>query len=237
MDSVRDKIRDALRDKGLTLVSVSKRLGKNPSYLQQFLERGSPKKLPEDVRHSLATLLGIEESDLRHTDQKRLPTASKPSKLSSQVETHILPVIGRVQAGVWEVVDLVDQSELADHGLMLPVDPRFPFDQQWIMQIQGDSVNEFANSGSYAHCIDIASGIDVRHGQLVVVERIRAQGSEIERTIKQYKNVGGKVELWPRSTNDRHNGPIQLHPGNGEDIEIRIKGVVINFVNPAPGFD
>jgi len=37
-------------------------LGRNDAYLQQFLQRGSPRRLPEEIRHQLAGLLGVEVS-------------------------------------------------------------------------------------------------------------------------------------------------------------------------------
>lgn len=89
------------------------------------------------------------------------------------VTSLVLPVIGKVQAGVWEEIDLVDQSEFADTHLMVPLDPRFSAENQYLLKIVGDSVNEFAKSGSYAHCVDMASGLEVTNGHMVVVARSR----------------------------------------------------------------
>jgi len=61
MDSTRDTIRKLIRDQGKTLTGLSKALGRNPSYLQQYLERGSPKELPDKVRRNLAKLLNVSE--------------------------------------------------------------------------------------------------------------------------------------------------------------------------------
>jgi lambda repressor-like predicted transcriptional regulator len=65
-DPVRDLIRNEAERRGESLSSLSKKIGKNHAYLQQFLERGVPKSLPEDVRPDLAALLGVEESQLRN---------------------------------------------------------------------------------------------------------------------------------------------------------------------------
>jgi ribosome-binding protein aMBF1 (putative translation factor) len=65
-DPVRDLIRNEAERRGESLSSLSKKIGKNHAYLQQFLERGVPKSLPEDVRPDLAVLLGVEESRLRN---------------------------------------------------------------------------------------------------------------------------------------------------------------------------
>ena len=44
---------------------LSRALGRNDAYLHQFLYRGSPRHLPEELRHQLAGLLGVEEAVLR----------------------------------------------------------------------------------------------------------------------------------------------------------------------------
>jgi phage repressor protein C with HTH and peptisase S24 domain len=65
MDSVRELVVARVAEIGETLKSVSRSLGRNDAYLQQFVHRGVPGKLPEDVRHALAGLLGVDEARLR----------------------------------------------------------------------------------------------------------------------------------------------------------------------------
>ena len=60
----------------LTLKSASLAIGMSHAYLQQFIRRGVPGTLPEDVRGRLATLLGVKEDDLRHPGGKRRLTLS-----------------------------------------------------------------------------------------------------------------------------------------------------------------
>ena len=50
------------------LKSMSIALGRNPAYLHQFIHRGSPRVLPEKLRHRLAALLGVDERLLRQHD-------------------------------------------------------------------------------------------------------------------------------------------------------------------------
>jgi phage repressor protein C with HTH and peptisase S24 domain len=56
------------------LKACSLAAGKNHAYLHQFIYRGTPRRLPEDVRYRLASFLGIDESLLRADD----PRAMKP---------------------------------------------------------------------------------------------------------------------------------------------------------------
>ncbi|NGM18456.1 hypothetical protein G3576_00405 [Roseomonas stagni] len=72
-DPVRARILDAARDRRLGLKALSLRLGRNPSYLQQFVARGTPKRLPEDLRQALATMLGLPEAALRPEGASPLP--------------------------------------------------------------------------------------------------------------------------------------------------------------------
>lgn len=57
-----------LRAKGLSLNRTSVAIGRNPAFLQQFLERGSPRRLGELDRLHLAMHLGIDERRLGARD-------------------------------------------------------------------------------------------------------------------------------------------------------------------------
>ncbi|GGD48887.1 hypothetical protein GCM10011411_05830 [Aurantiacibacter arachoides] len=55
---------EAARARGESLAALSRMIGRNGTYLQQYVTKGSPKKLEEEDRRKLATFLGISESDL-----------------------------------------------------------------------------------------------------------------------------------------------------------------------------
>lgn len=66
MDAPRKLLVDTLsRRPDLDLKNLSLVIGRNHAYLQQYLMRGSPRELPEAVRHGLAPLLGVSPDDLR----------------------------------------------------------------------------------------------------------------------------------------------------------------------------
>jgi phage repressor protein C with HTH and peptisase S24 domain len=50
--------------RGVSLAQLSGLLGRNSSYLQQFIRKGSPRKLEENDRALLARFFGIDESEL-----------------------------------------------------------------------------------------------------------------------------------------------------------------------------
>jgi phage repressor protein C with HTH and peptisase S24 domain len=60
----RNRLLSLARERGASLAGLSELLGKNASYLQQFIRKGSPKKLDEEDRRTLAEFFGVAESEL-----------------------------------------------------------------------------------------------------------------------------------------------------------------------------
>ncbi len=58
-------------DRGESLRGLSRHVGRNDAYLQQFVTRGTPRRLPEDVRRRLAQRLAIDERLLGAQDPWR----------------------------------------------------------------------------------------------------------------------------------------------------------------------
>ena len=56
------------QEQGKSLSELSVRIGRNVSYLGQYVARGSPRRLPEDERRHLAITLGIDERRLGARD-------------------------------------------------------------------------------------------------------------------------------------------------------------------------
>lgn len=50
-----------IREHGETYGSVSRLIGRNPAYIQQFVKRGSPRRLDEGDRKLLARFFGVDE--------------------------------------------------------------------------------------------------------------------------------------------------------------------------------
>ena len=70
-DPLRQKIRDRLWQRGLTMKEASAAIGRSPSYLNQFIARGVPKALGHADAENLAKLLGCEAAELRHPEPPR----------------------------------------------------------------------------------------------------------------------------------------------------------------------
>jgi phage repressor protein C with HTH and peptisase S24 domain len=60
----RERLADLARAQGSSLAALSRMIGRNSTYLQQYISKGSPRKLEEDDRRKLAQFFGVSESDL-----------------------------------------------------------------------------------------------------------------------------------------------------------------------------
>lgn len=57
----RANLEQLIRKNGDDFSSLSRMLGKNPAYIQQFIKRGTPKKLDEEDRRKLAEFYAVDE--------------------------------------------------------------------------------------------------------------------------------------------------------------------------------
>jgi phage repressor protein C with HTH and peptisase S24 domain len=56
-----------IRERGEDYVGLSRLLGRNPAYVQQYIKRGSPRRLAEEDRRLLARYFGVDETLLGGT--------------------------------------------------------------------------------------------------------------------------------------------------------------------------
>jgi len=83
LDPVRARLLKTIQDRGTDQKHVSLAIGRNAAYLHQFIFRGTPKVLPEDVRKALAEFLHMEEDSLRH---RRVPPRKPRAKATAHGE-------------------------------------------------------------------------------------------------------------------------------------------------------
>ena len=86
-DPLRQKIKDLLWKRGLTMKEASDAIGRSPSYMHQFLERGTPAALNYGDSEKLAGLLGCEAGELRPAETPR----RKPQKRRRRTLPAALP--------------------------------------------------------------------------------------------------------------------------------------------------
>ena len=64
MEHVREELDRLILKGGYGYASISRLLGRNPAYVQQFIKRGSPRKLDDEDRKTLACFFGVDEQVL-----------------------------------------------------------------------------------------------------------------------------------------------------------------------------
>jgi phage repressor protein C with HTH and peptisase S24 domain len=60
----RERLSQLAGERGSSLAALSRMLGRNGTYLQQFITKGSPRKLEEEDRRKLAQFFGVSEVEL-----------------------------------------------------------------------------------------------------------------------------------------------------------------------------
>lgn len=196
---------------------------------------------PHKTQGELAKQLGIGRTAVnnigagrRDIKARELPILTKYLEieevfpfLKSDKKLTMLPIAGIVQAGVWREPGM-DGHNSAEF-------PAFPTERynsapQYLLELRGESMNRHYRSGDIIYCVPIEH-VALRDGLHVHVERTSASGL-VEATLKALRIDGDKAELWPDSTDERHQEPIVYD--DQPDSSVEIKGVVIGSFRPAP---
>ena len=179
----RDRLLDLSRQKGASLSALSRLIGRNGTYLQQFIRKGSPRKLEEEDRRTLAEFFGIAESEL-----------GAPAEDNSYDPKVKLP---KTAQDGWVMVPRLPLGASAGPGA-LAADERpfdsFGFSRRWLreqgletaqlsaIRVEGDSMEPLLRDGDEI-LVDRAmrafrDGIHVvRLGDTLVVKRVAALGA------------------------------------------------------------
>ena len=112
MEHVREELDRLILKGGYGYASISRLLGRNPAYVQQFIKRGSPRKLDDEDRKTLACFFGV--------DEQVLGGPANPVN-DGMVEIPVLDVEASAGFGA------VASSETAH--------TRFGFDERWLRHL------------------------------------------------------------------------------------------------------
>jgi hypothetical protein len=163
LDVARRVILSRLEDpkhQGITLKGLSLELGRNETYLHQFIWYNSPQKLDEDDRQKLAAILKVDEQTLRLVrhlgNTPDLPPEFSPKEeiISSQSPalgndyTSIVELGVRASSGGGSIV--TDEPELGSWSfpeLWLKTELRASVSELRIITIDGDSMEGILRSG------------------------------------------------------------------------------------------
>lgn len=236
--ALKDVVADLLLAQKLTAGGVERELDL-PEDTVRNIVRGRSRKPAPGVLRKLATRLGVDIAVLIEASEAPAlqVTSERPATgirrlLSAKASLPIdgIPIRGVVQAGAWLEID--DTTQVMRGYAPITPSSRYARDTQWALELLGDSMNEFYPPGSLLHVVD-AFGRDLAAGDHVIVERRRAQGGLVERSVKELViDAGGDQYLVGRSRNPIHNKPLPLADGGDGEAEVQITGIVIGHYVP-----
>lgn len=179
----RQRLLELSLERNASLSALSRLIGRNGTYLQQFIRKGSPKKLLEGDRRKLAEFFGVPESEI-----------GGPEEISYNPAVR-LPL--SAQDNEWVRVPRLPLGASAGPGLIvcseMPFD-NFGFSRRWLreqglesaqlsaIRVEGDSMEPLLRAGDEI-LVDRAprpfcDGVHVvRLGDTLVVKRVGGLGA------------------------------------------------------------
>ena len=136
LDAPRRAVLAALTAAGMTLKQGSRALGRNDAYLQQYLYRGSPRRLPEELRLRLAELTGGGPDSFLDPQLRQLHGAAAPSRLP----VPFLDVSAAAGGGRIGDEAVPDETALAFPPMLLRRITSAPTSSLRLITISGDSM-------------------------------------------------------------------------------------------------
>jgi phage repressor protein C with HTH and peptisase S24 domain len=119
----RETLQRLCAERGVDFAGLSRLVGRNPAYIQQFVRRGTPRRLPETERRVIADFFGISESLLGGP-------APIDSPGEGMVSVPLLPL--RAAAGAGAVAD--DERPRA----------HLAFEQAWLRRLTSASAEHLS---------------------------------------------------------------------------------------------
>lgn len=179
----RKRLAELSKERGASLASLSELLGRNGSYLQQFIKKGSPRKLEEGDRRTLAEFFGVDETELG-APEIGVKENSFSARLTREIGDYI--DVPRLNIGASAGPGAVPDSEA--------VFDDFRFSRRWLAEqglegaklssitVEGDSMEPLLNNGDEI-LIDTSerpfrAGVHVvRLGDTLMVKRVAQAGA------------------------------------------------------------
>lgn len=181
LSGARARLLELAQSRGASLSSLSELIGRNTTYLQQFIRKGSPRKLEEQDRRTLAEFFGVPESELGGwAEEKSYNSSAMQRTKAAQTD--------------WIEVPRLDLGASAGPGA-LPADEAafdaFQFSRGWLREqgleratlsaisVEGDSMEPLLRDGDEI-LVDhspaaFRDGVHVvRLGDALMVKRVAA---------------------------------------------------------------
>ena len=133
MDEARKALDELIQQRGYNYSSISRLLGRNAAYIQQYIRRGSPRSLDEQDRAVLARFFGVDEKVLGAPDRRSGPV----------VELVHVPVLS------------VEAS--AGHGALAEMESKcsqFGFDEKWLRRLTASKASSLSIIGVHGDSME-----------------------------------------------------------------------------------
>lgn len=158
--SPRETLDRLIRERGENYGALSRLLGRNPAYIQQYVKRGSPRKLDEDDRRTLARYFGVSERLLGGPEQPLIVPRSPRAKRGDPV------IVPRLALGASAGAGSLDEDEAAAGALA--------FDARWLRDLGGrpDSLSLIRVDGE-SMAPTLSNGDDIMVDRSDGAERLR----------------------------------------------------------------
>jgi hypothetical protein len=114
LDPVRKFVLERSRELRLTLADLSRGTGYNITYFHQYMTRGAPKQLPEEVRGRLARFLDVPEAALRTPPAPGAADRSLPPHPNRAITTYVPAVSGVPPVPVFRDLDEIDVTNATE---------------------------------------------------------------------------------------------------------------------------
>lgn len=218
---VKARVGELIKERGLSLNSLSLQFGKSGTYLHKFINFDSPKRLDEDVRKKLALILGVDEQEL--TDRPILPAhmtgismvAEKIGSLFTNKDDVVIDMIDAT-ACCGDGIDNLPEKvcghwklPLAEFKSLASGNPN----NIKMLRVQGDSMQPTINEGDFVwvdvsnnfvgsdgiYLIRMATGLAVKRLQAglsnVVIKSDNPTYSDITAEVGELKIIGKVVHI------------------------------------------
>jgi Peptidase S24-like len=119
----RETLQRLCAERAVDFAGLSRLVGRNPAYIQQFVRRGTPRRLPEAERRLIADFFGVSESLLGGPERPHSGT-------DGMIAVPLLPLRAAAGAGA-----LADDERPRAH---------MAFDQAWLRRLTGAPADQLS---------------------------------------------------------------------------------------------
>lgn len=122
--SPREALHRLIVERGENFGALSRLIGRNAAYIQQFIKRGTPRKLDEEDRRTLARYFGVTEQMLGGPDA---PAQIAKRPMAARASLQRIVSVPRLALGASAGAGSLDEDERAEGAVA--------FDAGWLRQI------------------------------------------------------------------------------------------------------